>query len=159
MYKVYLDKVEAEINAANFISIQADKTTDVACKCQLVIILRYLVNGEIKERFLGFHEAKEKTAKAITQIIKDQIQGYNLTEKLISQTYNGTSTMKGCHGGVQKLMRETHPHVHFVHCYAHQLNLIMQQACTNQVASTKVFFANLCTFPAFFSGATKRVVV
>ena len=159
MYEVYLDKVKAEINAANFVSIQADETTDVACKCQLVIILRYLVNGEIKERFLGFHEAKEKTAKAITNIIKDQIQGYDLTEKLISQTYDGASTMKGCHGGVQKLMRETYPHAHFVHCYAHQLNLIMQQACTNQVASIKVFFANLSAFPAFFSGATKRVAV
>ena len=80
MYEVYLDKVKAEINTANFVSIQADETTDVACKWQLVIILRYLVNGEIKERFLGFHEAKEKSAKAITQIIKDQIEGYNLTE-------------------------------------------------------------------------------
>ena len=157
MYEVYRDKIKAEINNAKFVSVQADETTDSACKCQLVIILRYLVNGEVKERFLGFYEAKVKTAKAITKIIKEQIEGFNLTDKLIAQTYDGASTMSGCHGGVQTLMRETYPHAHFVHCYAHQLNLIMEQACTNQVASIKVFFANLSAFPAFFSGATKRM--
>ena len=157
MYEVYRDKIKAEINDAKFVSVQADETTDSACKCQLVIILRYLVNGEVKERFLGFYEAKVKTAKAITKIIKEQIEGYNLTEKLVAQTYDGASTMSGCHGGVQTLMRETYPYAHFVHCYAHQLNLIMEQACTNQVTSIKVFFANLSAFPAFFSGATKRM--
>ena len=156
MYQVYLRHIQDEIKDAHFVSIQADETTDVSCKRQLVIILRYLCNGEIKERFLGFHKAKVKTAVAITDLLQEQIEPYNLKEKLISQTYDGASTMSGRRGGVQAKMREQYPYAHFVHCYAHQLNLIMEQACTAQIRPIKIFFANIAAFPTFFSNSTKR---
>ena len=158
MHDVYLDYIKEEIGNADFVSIQADETTDVACKCQLVTILRYVVNGEIKERFLGFQEAKIKTAAAITELLKKQIEPYNLAEKLISQTYDGAATMSGRHNGVQAQMRNEYPHAHFVHCYAHQLNLIMQQAC-QKIRPIKLFFANLSAFPVFFSESPKRTAV
>ena len=155
MYTVYMDCVKEEIGNAQFVSIQADETTDVANKCQLVTIVRYLVNYEIKERFLSYQEAQIKTARAITELLQKQIEPYNLEEKLIAQTYDGASTMSGRHNGVQAQMRNQYPHAHFVHCYAHQLNLIMQQAC-GQIRPIKVFFESLKGFPAFFSGSPKR---
>ncbi len=155
MYAVYLDHVKEEIRNAEFVSIQSDETTDVACKCQMVTILRYLVNGEIEERFLSFQEAQVKTASALTELLQKAIESYNLEEKLISQTYDGASAMSGRHNGVQAKMRNKYPHAHFVHCYAHQLNLIMEQAC-KKIRPIKVFFANLSAFPVFFTGSPKR---
>ncbi len=157
MYEVYLETVKDEIDNAKFVSIQVDDTTDVSCMSQLVIILRYLVNGEIKERLLGFHKAQVKTANAITKLITEQIQCYNLKEKLISQTYNGAVTLRGSYGGVQTQMKQTFPYAHFIHCYAHELTGMMEQACTTRIPAIRVFFANLASFPLFFQGSPKRV--
>ena len=48
------------------------------------------------------------------------------------------------------------PNAHYVHCYAHQLNLILQHA-VSQITSIRVFFANLNAFSVFFSRSPKRV--
>ena len=42
-----------------------------------------------------------------------------------------------------------------VHCCAHQLNLVLQQAAS-QISSVRVFFANLNGFSAFFSRSPKQ---
>ena len=54
------------------------------------------------------------------------------------------------------LFSEACPNAHYVHCYAHQLNLVLQQA-TSQIDSVRVFFAHLNSFSVFFSHSTKRV--
>ncbi|XP_072042789.1 zinc finger MYM-type protein 1-like [Amphiura filiformis] len=156
MYEVYLDHVESEIEQCNFISVQADETTDVSCKCQVVIVIRYTLNGEIKERFMGFQEAKEKHADALTKIITDVLCKYNVKNKLIAQTYDGAATMKGRINGVQAQIRKDYPLAYFVHCYAHQLNLVMEQACSKNIRKCKIFFANLAGFSVFFTSSPKR---
>ncbi|XP_072014887.1 zinc finger MYM-type protein 1-like [Amphiura filiformis] len=156
MYEVYLDEMKNEIKQANFISIQADETTDVSCKCQMVTVLRYTLNGQIKERFVSFTEAKLKTADALTNILLGVLCQFSVKEKLIAQTYDGAATMKGRVNGVQAQVKEEYPNAHFVHCYAHQLNLVMEQACSKHSRLCKVFFANLSAFAVFFSLSPKR---
>ena len=58
--------------------------------------------------------------------------------------------MSGQHRGVQSIVKETYPNAHYVHCYAHQLNLILQQA-TSQIVSVRVFFAHINAFFLFSS--------
>ena len=94
IYEVYLDKVKSKIGQVNFVSVQADETMDVACKCQVVIVLRYTLKGQIKERFIMFTEAKVKTADALTHIKVDTLSDFHIKEKLIAQTYDGVATMK-----------------------------------------------------------------
>ena len=65
--------------------------------------------------------------------------------------------MSGQHRGVQSIVREAYPNAHYVHCYAHQLNLVLQQA-TSQIDSVRLFFAHLNSFSVFFSHSTKRVL-
>jgi hypothetical protein len=55
--------------------------------------------------------------------------------------------ISGAIGGVQTKIKDTYKHAHFVHCYAHQLNLIMQKA-TNQNPSD--FFFQICPPFRFF---------
>ena len=64
--------------------------------------------------------------------------------------------MSGQHRGVQSIVRKAYPIAHYVHCYAHQLNLVLQQA-TSQIDSVRVFLAHLNSFSVFFSHSTKRV--
>jgi hypothetical protein len=50
--------------------------------------------------------------------------------KLIAQTCDGTTVMSEEKGGVQTIIKETYKNAHFIHCYAHQLNLIMEKAAS-----------------------------
>ncbi|KAF3833124.1 hypothetical protein F7725_026789 [Dissostichus mawsoni] len=45
--------------------------------------------------------------------------------------------MSGNVRGVQTVMRETYPNAQFVHCYAHQLNLTLQQLCSARMSILK----------------------
>ena len=64
--------------------------------------------------------------------------------------------MSGQHRGVQSIVSEAYSNAHYVHCYAHQLNLVLQQA-TSQIDNVRVFFAHLNSFSVFFSHCTKIV--
>ncbi|XP_078545046.1 zinc finger MYM-type protein 1-like [Lissotriton helveticus] len=63
--------------------------------------------------------------------------------------------MSGNLGGVQKRIRDVYPNAHFVHCYAHQLNLIMQQA-VSKIRETRVFFQDIGGIATFFTRSPKR---
>ena len=82
----------------------------------------------------------------------------NSHSKLIPQSYDGANVMSGTRGGVQTKIKQKYKYAYFVHCYAHQLNLIMQKA-TSQNAKVKIFFSNLSAIPNFFSSSTHRADV
>lgn len=62
--------------------------------------------------------------------------------------------MSGASSGLQVRLKDAH----FVHCYAHQLNLIMQQACSS-LTPIRIFFGNISAFVTFFSKSPKRTAV
>jgi hypothetical protein len=59
--------------------------------------------------------------------------------KVIAQTFEGAFVMSGSVNGVQARIKEHFPRAHHVHSYAHQLNLIMIKAAS-QNQSARVFF-------------------
>ena len=56
---------------------------------------------------------------------------------------------------VQTRVKEVYGNAHFLHCYAHQLNLVMQRAA-NHHKQARIFFNNLSGIPAFFSQSSHR---
>jgi hypothetical protein len=48
--------------------------------------------------------------------------------------------MSGEKGEVQTIIKETYKNAHFIHCYAHQLNLIMEKAAS-QNPEVRTFLA------------------
>ena len=161
MYSVYRDLIRSDVQKTDFVSIEADETTDVSCKSQMVSVLRYLLeNDTVVERFVEFTEVKDKTAAGLFTAINSILEECGVGEhKLIAQTYDGAAVMAGRLNGVQALVKEKFPYAHFVHCYAHQLNLIMQQLCATTHKEMKIFFAHLSAFASFFSTSPKRTAV
>ncbi|XP_049424877.1 zinc finger MYM-type protein 1-like [Epinephelus fuscoguttatus] len=66
--------------------------------------------------------------------------------------------MRGGISGVQKRIQDVYPNAHYIHCYAHRLNLIMQQACRH-IFKVRGFFANLTGFASFFHLSAKWMAV
>ncbi|XP_074521341.1 zinc finger MYM-type protein 1-like [Halichoeres trimaculatus] len=157
---VIQEEIDKEINAAPFIAIEVDDTTDISCRCQLTVIVRYVnESGIICERFLGFHDISlERDAETIAAVVTKTIGSYNPETKLICQTYDGASCMSGQRGGVQALVKVKCRHALFVHCYAHKLNLVLAQGTSN-IRESRLFFASLDSFHNFFSRSPKRTAL
>lgn len=150
-----------EIGQTNFVAIQVDETTDSSNKTQMIIILRYVLTGIVHERFWKFVNPLGTTAQHLTNVILEELQLLKINEapeKLIAQSYDGASVMSGKLGGVQTKIKEIYPNAHFIHCYAHQFNLILQKAAS-QHKPIKIFFANLHGFSSFFGRSPKRTMV
>ncbi|XP_073323342.1 zinc finger MYM-type protein 1-like [Pagrus major] len=162
MLSVLRECIVGEIRSADFVSIQADETMDISTQCQLVLVTRYIDKAhDVQERFFEFIPLQRATADSIATALLDRLSSIlpdDQKSKLISQAYDGASVMRGATGGVQKKVQDVYVNAHYVHCYAHQLNLIMQQV-TSHIPKVSNFFSDLAGFSGFFSRSPKRTSV
>ncbi|XP_056089373.1 zinc finger MYM-type protein 1-like [Rhinichthys klamathensis goyatoka] len=162
MLTVVKEYIHEEVTAADYIAIQADETSDVSVQCQLALVLRYIDRyNVIQERFFEFIPIENANAENIAQALLERMSALIPPKdktKLIAQAYDGASVMRGATGGVQRKVMDVYENAHYVHCYAHQLNLVMQQA-TSKIPKVSVFFSELGGFCAFFSRSPKRTSV
>jgi len=159
-FTVCQNQIKTEINKADYISIIADETTDISNHFQMSIVFRYvLTDGSPIERFWGFFNPTGHDAKSLSECIKSTLEVV-LTDKrkLISQSYDGANVMSGYISGVQTLIKSDYPNAYYVHCYAHQLNLIMK-AASYKSKETRIFFSNLADITNFFTRSPQRVAV
>ena len=160
MLEVSREHIFQEIEESEYISLMADETSDIADMFQLVIVLRYCnAEGNPVERFWGFFNPSGQNAESIAACIISELEKI-LTDKnkLIGQSFDGAAVMSGSMNGVQTKIRKVYTNAYFIHCFAHQLNLIMQRA-TGQNTKARIFFSNLSAIPAFFSRSPHRTSV
>ena len=162
MLEIYRIELLKEIKFANFVALEADETTDTSNQQQMVIIIRYVIDGQVYERFWAFIKPAGYSADDLSKTLLaelDVILSFpSEKSKLIAQSYDGAAVMSGKNNGVQAILKKSFPNAHFIHCYAHQFNLLMEKAaqCHKKV---KIFFANLQSFSSFFSRSAKRTAV
>lgn len=162
MLAVLKERIIEEVTTARYVAIQADETTDVSTHCQLVLVLRYIDNEHnVQERFFEFMKLERACADVISDALLERLRTI-LPEgqggKLIAQAYDGAAVMRGATGGVQRKVQDIYPTAHYTHCYAHQLNLVMQKA-TSHIPQISHFFSDMGGFASFFTKSTKRTAV
>jgi hypothetical protein len=160
MLDVYYEEIKKEIASAPFVAVMADETTDVSSKFQMSIILRYVKNANPVERFWGFLCPSDPDAQALTDGILsviDPLIDQNF-DKLVGQSYDGAAAVGAKDKEIQANIKAKYPNAHFVHCYAHQLDVIMAQA-SSQCNQVRLFFSNIQDVPDFFSNSPERVAL
>jgi len=150
--------IKAEIQAADFLAVMVDETTDVSDKSQVAVVFRYVKENRAVERFWNFLNPSNLSATTISSIIINELEPLigNFSEKLIAQTYDGAVVLSGVNSGVQVRVREVYSNAHFLHCYAHQLNLTLLKA-VSQNNHAKIFLNNFSDIPTFFSKSPQRM--
>ena len=130
-------------------SIQPDETADVACESQLALVLCYVKCSRLVERFHCFVNVEDRSVVGNSGISQSIPRLYNVREKLIALRHVGAAEMKGSRNGVQDLIKreQAYLHAHFLHCYAHQLNLVVKECAL--IFLYPVYFSLTCLF--FFS--------
>ena len=150
-----------EINECPFWSIILDTTSDINRVDQLSVTTRWVQvlneNVTIKETFLGFISVTDGTAAGLVEATCKYIEDIGLDmEKLRGQAYDGASVMSGVHNGVQKLIKDrSSMPVPFIHCAAHNLNLVINDA-VDSVVDNDNFFGVIQSIYVFFSSSINR---
>ena len=153
---VMLDKITKEIRESEFVAIILDETSDVNTKSQLSTVIRYVHQGKVYDRFLGFTDVSaDRTAAGLMGHVEKVVETYHLQDKLVGQTYDGASVMSGQLSGLQKRVLDKYPKALFVHCHAHVLNLVLQQGLQS-IRQCRIFFQTLSGLAAFFTKSSKR---
>jgi hypothetical protein len=106
------------------------------------------------ERFWGCFNPEGQNAAEISDCILTELNSIFSADsnKTIAQTFDGSAVMRGSVNGVQSKIKECFSLAHYVHCYAHQLNLIMERAAS-QNRSARVFFCSLSNFFLAFTSS------
>ncbi|CAB4033848.1 zinc finger MYM-type 1-like [Paramuricea clavata] len=150
-----------EINECPFWSIVLDTTSDINRVDQLSVTARWVKvqneNVTIKETFLGFISVTDGTAAGLVETTCKYVEDIGLDmEKLRGQAYDGASVMSGVHNGVQKLIKDrSSKPVPFIHCAAHNLNLVINDA-VDSVVDNDNFFGVIQSIYVFFSSSINR---
>ncbi|XP_047953108.1 zinc finger MYM-type protein 1-like [Salvia hispanica] len=112
-------------------SIMVDESRDCSVKEQMAIVIRYVnKNGEIIERFLSLVHVKETTSRCLKEAIDFVFSKLGLSlSRLRGQGYDGASNMRGEFNGLKALILKENPSAWYVHCFAHQLQLVCVAVC------------------------------
>ncbi len=147
------ENITEQVKASKVYSVMADEARDHHTE-PLAVCVRYVTQeGTPKEAFLGLQKLNRFDIKSIANGIEAVLQSHNLGDLMcVAQTYDGASVMSGAVGGVQAHFKERHPEAVYVHCYAHELNLVLCHTC-KAIPEAAAFFNLLENMYTFFSSS------
>jgi hypothetical protein len=108
-------------------AILADESSDISHKEQLALCLRYVDKlGRPCEHFIGVVHVDDTTSLSLKKAIEGLLVSNGLSmQQIRGQGYDGASNMKGDIKGLKTLIRQESPSAYYIHCFAHQLQLVL----------------------------------
>ncbi|KAL4600059.1 hypothetical protein ACB092_11G170800 [Castanea dentata] len=122
-------------------AIIVEESRDMSTKEKLAIALRYVDKlGHVNERFLGITQVNNTITVTLKSAIEEVFNKYSLSiSRLWGQGYNGASNMRGELNGLKTLILKDNPSAYYVHCFAHQLQLILVAIAKNHIQIATFF--------------------
>ncbi|KAM9342344.1 zinc finger MYM-type protein 1-like [Pholidichthys leucotaenia] len=149
--KVIEEEIKKESHKAPFVAVMVNEMKDASNAVQLALVLRYVTDAGVKERFVRFEDVTSgKRADSIAALIVHFLDEYECLDKVVAQCFDGTVVMSSRLNEVQAKIKEKAPMASFIHCYAHRLNLVLTQG-VSKLKECKIFFAHISDLAAFFS--------
>ena len=123
-----IKRIISDVRTSEYFGIIMDETSDVSKKEQVAICMSYVIDGIMKEAFVGFFDTKSTDGETLYELVKKVMKDLELDlQKIVGECFDGAANMKGRIKGLQALMKKTSPLALYVHCYAHLLNLALQK--------------------------------
>lgn len=119
-------------------AVLIDESRDASIKEQMAVVLRFVnQTGHVIERFLGIVHVSDTTATSLKVALERLFARHCLSiSRLRGQGYDGASNMRGEFNGLQRKVLQENPHAFYIHCFAHQLQLVVVAVakCNSYVA-------------------------
>ncbi|KAK6489063.1 zinc finger MYM-type protein 6-like [Huso huso] len=145
MCETVKEEIEQEIGDSWY-TVKADGTRDpTGCENISIVVCFVTVNDEIRERLLTIATTDSFGAETFANTIVTEITEAGLCpSKILSQCYDGANVISGCHGGVQKILQDKlGREVPYIHCFNHQLHLVIVHAMSSEEKVEEFF--NVCS--------------
>ena len=159
MHKMVGEVIVKRVQAAKLFSISADETTDKAHAVNLAIGVRYIHNGVAEERVLSIVDLAKRDGDFVSRVVLNQLETWGLSHNdLLSQTHDGASVMSGKKKGVQAHISSTlGREIPYIHCFAHQLHLVVVWAM-KECVEVGAFFETMRALTNFLKLSSARKV-
>lgn len=155
-----------DIRNSPFYSMILDSTPDISNTDQLSIVIRYVKiikdcegnpkDLKVEESFLEFVEMHDHSALGLKNKVIEFFEKHSIDiKKCRGQGYDGASVMSGGLGGLQALISTQAKYAKFIHCAAHRLNLVMNDA-VKSLTQVSEFFDTVQHLYTFFHTSCKR---
>ena len=124
-----------------FYSLMVDESRDNSVKEQMAVVLRYVnIRGHVIERFLGVEHVPDTCSESLKQAIDKLFARHGLSiSRLRGQGYDGASNMRGEFNGLKSLILRDNPSATYIHCFAHQLQLVIVGIAKNNLQVGEFF--------------------
>ena len=154
------EKVLKSIKDNKLFTLIIDGSTDISKRNQLSFNIRYvdMENGVVDENFILLHNMKDKeNAKNLFECVIEMMKDWGLDfNNCRGQGYDGAAVMAGEKSGLRTRLQELNKHAIYIHCNAHNLNLVMSAVCEGNESSKK-FFTTLSGLYSFVMNARNRL--
>jgi hypothetical protein len=90
--EVMIDEISRQIQEAPYTAVRLDETSDIQMVSQLATVLRYIHDGKIQERSVGFTDVSaDRSSDSLFNHEQNVVSKFNLDSKLVAQMYDGAS--------------------------------------------------------------------
>ena len=132
MSEVVLDSIGNDVKKSSGYSIIVDETSDISRVEQVAICLRFTIEGETRESFIGFHATPSTEGRVLFELVKHVLGKLELKlDEIVGECFDGAANMSGVQRGLATRMKDCSPLSIYVHCYGHLLNLAIQDTMTD----------------------------
>lgn len=117
-------------NSNPWFSLLVDEATDIMNREQLDLSIRW-VNEDyvVREDSIGLYSLPNTTAETLYTVVTDMLTRCTLPLELCrGMAFDGAANMQGKQKGLVTRIKQQVPKAVFVHCFAHCLNLCLQEA-------------------------------
>ena len=110
-------------------SVGVDETTDCSTKAIMMIVVRYMKEGQLMERIIGAPEVNDSSALGLYSTFKTFFENMQVPlENILAVVTDNCSTMTGSVGGFTTLLQKDVPNVVVIPCLCHLLALACSHA-------------------------------
>ena len=164
--KIVADMIEAitssvkkeilkELHQSTFASVILSQHLPERSRSQISAVIRYLKNGEVCERFVGFSNRERTQSSGITsQLIHKIVQDFQIFEKTIAYSLDDSLTMAKDNSLLHEVKEifkalACYSHIQFVPCHFHDLEDILLRSLSFSV-ECDLFLKNIMAVGSFF---------
>lgn len=155
----------SRIKRAKYYTILADETTDISRIEQFSLCIRYLHEDcsssensksiDLREDFIQFVPVHNTTGAELAKSIVSTLTTFGLDLKYArGQGYDGAANMRAAFRGVQAHLMKIYPRALYTHCFAHCLNLCINDA--SKVQQIRNTLGTVQEVSAYFRTSAKR---